>query len=126
MKANTICKYSKCNLGKDGGRKHYYACAYCAATDNWKAIACCKEHYDLYVQEVLAEREKGNEPDTLPDRTDMTKSEVKALRKKPLKKVKEQTLNELKDYADEDGNIDINEAVKKINEEIDEKAKKGE
>lgn len=122
-KANTICKYSKCNLGENGGRKHYYACAYCTATNNWKAIACCKEHYDLYIQEVLAEREKGNEPDTLPDRTDMTKEEVKALKRKPLKKVKEQTMKELKDYADEDGNVDIKAAVEQINKEIDESKK---
>ncbi len=119
-KANTICKYSKCNLGKDGGRKEYYACMYCAATENWKSLACCKEHYDLYIQEVLDARAKGENPDTLPDRKDMTKEEIKALKKKPLKKVKEETVKELKEFADEDGNVDIQEAVDQINKKLEE------
>lgn len=117
--ANTICKYSKCNRGENGGRKKYYACMYCAATENWKAMACCKEHYDLYIQEVLAAREHGEEVDTLPDRTDMTKEEVKKLKKKPLKQVKAETEKELKDYADENGEVNINEAVEQINKELD-------
>jgi hypothetical protein len=119
MKANTVCKYSKCNLGKDGGRKHYYSCGYCVATENWKAMACCKEHYNLYIEEVLAARANGKDVDTLPDRTDMTKDEIKTLKKKPLKKVREETVKELQDYADENGEVNINEVVEKINEELD-------
>ena len=119
MKPNHICKYSKCTLGNDGGRKHYYACGYCDATENWKSMACCKEHYNLYIKEVLAAREKNEVVDTLPDRTDMTKEEVKKLKKKPLKQVKKETEEELRDYADENGQVDIKEAVEKINAEID-------
>ena len=105
MKANHVCKYSGCTLGKDGGRKEYYACGYCDATENWKSMACCKEHYNLYIQEVLEARSKGKKVDTLPDRTDMNKEETEI---------------ELKDYANENGEVDILEAVEKINKEIDE------
>lgn len=123
MKPNHICKYSGCTLGKDGGKKHYYACSYCDASENWKSMACCKEHYNLYIEEVLAARESGKEIDTLPDRTDMSKAEVKKLKKKPLKQIKEDTEKELKEYADENGHVDINKAVEKINKEIDEDTK---
>lgn len=119
MKANTICKYSKCNLGKDGGKKHYYSCGYCVATENWKSMACCKEHYDLYIEEVLKARENGENIDTLPDRTDMSKEEIKNLKRKSLKQVKKETEMALQDFADENGNINISEAVDKINSEID-------
>lgn len=118
-KANHKCKWSGCTLGKDGGRKEYYACDYCDATENWKSMACCKEHYDLYVKEILEARAKGESVDTLPERTDMTKAEVKKLKNKSLKEVKAKTEAELKDYADEDGEVDILEAVNKINEELD-------
>lgn len=120
MKANHVCKYSGCTLGKDGGRKEYYACGYCDATENWKSMACCKEHYNLYIQEVLEARSKGKKVDILPDRTDMNKEEIKKMKKKPLKKIKEETEIELKDYANENGEVDILEAVEKINKEIDE------
>lgn len=120
---NTICKYSGCTLGKDGGRKHYYACAYCAASEQWKALACCREHYDLYIKEVLEEREKSANA-LLAERTDMTKEEVKELKKKPLKQLKEEAKEELKEYADENGVVDIGKAVDKVNAELDKKRKK--
>lgn len=123
-KANTICKYSKCDRGENGGRKHFYACAYCTATEHWKSIACCREHYDLYIQEVLAERAKGADIDTLPDRTDMSKEEVRQLKQKPLSEVKKQTEEELKDYADKNGKVNIDSAVDKVNEKLDGKKKK--
>lgn len=123
MKPNHICKYSKCTYGSDGGKKHYYACGYCDATENWKSMACCKEHYNLYMQEILSAREKNEVVDTLPDRTDMTKEEVKNLKKKPLKQVKKETEKELQDYADEDGQVNIHDAVDKINAEIDKNTK---
>lgn len=119
MKPNHICKYSKCTLGSDGGRKKYYACGYCDATENWKSMACCKEHYSLYMQEVLAAREKNENVDILPDRIDMTKDDIKKLKKKPLKQVKKETEDELREYADENGEVNITDAVEKINIEID-------
>lgn len=119
MKPNTICKYSKCNFGKNGSRKHYYSCGYCVATENWKSMACCKEHYDLYIEEVLAARENGKEVDILPDRTDMSKDDIKALKKKSIKQVKKETEKELSNYVDENGELNIMEAVDKINKEID-------
>lgn len=120
-KYNTICKYSGCTLGKDGGRKEYYSCRFCSATESWKSIACCKEHYDLYIQEVLENREKGEEVDTTPDRTDMPKEEVKKLKNKSIKAVRKETEKELKDYADKDGKVNIAKAVEKVNEELGDK-----
>ncbi len=119
MKPNTLCKYSKCNLGKDGARKHYYSCNYCTATENWKSMACCKEHYNLYIEEVLNAREHGQPIDTLPDRTDMSKEDIKSLKKKSIKQVKKETEEELKQYANELGEININETVEQINKELD-------
>ena len=119
MKANTICKYSKCNLGKDGGRKHYYSCGFCVASENWRSMACCKEHYQLYMEEVRHARQSGQETDLLPDRTDLTKEEVRALQKKPLDQVKQETEQELSEYAQEDGNLDLIQAVEKINKELE-------
>lgn len=123
MKPNHICKYSKCTLGKNGDRKHYYACSYCDVTENWKSMACCKEHYNLYIEEVLKAREMGKKIDTLPDRTDMSKAEIKKLKKQPIKQVKLETKKELEKYADENGNIDINKTVEKINKELDKNEK---
>lgn len=110
-----------CTFGSDGGRKKYYACGYCDATENWKSMACCKEHYNLYMQEVLTAREKNEIIDTLPDRIDLTKDDIKKLKKKNLKQVKKETEDELREYADENGEVNITEAVEKINAEIDKK-----
>ena len=116
---NHICKYSGCTLGEGGTPKHYYACAYCSRAESWKAMACCKEHYELYIQEVLDNREKGNEVDTLPERTDMTKEEVKEFMTRPIDEVLEETKEELKEFAKADGSVDIEEAVDQINKDID-------
>lgn len=119
MKANHKCKYSKCTLGDDGGRKEYYACPHCDASQSWRSMACCKEHYNLYIEEVLAARASGNNVDLLPERTDMNPDEVKSLVNTPLKKAIEITKEELKDYAEDIDEIGIPAAVEKINEEID-------
>ena len=116
-KPNHICRYSGCTLGEDGGRKHYYACNYCDATESYKSLACCREHYDLYVKEVLAARESEKPLDLEPERTDMTKEEVKEMKKKPLKVTKKETEKELKDYADKNGKVNIAKAVEKANKE---------
>ena len=108
MKPNHICKLSTC-------RKEYYACNYCDYVENYKSVACCKEHYDLYVKEVLVARAKGEKVDILPDRTDMSKTQIKALKKRPRAQVLKETKEELKAYADENGDVDIIDAVEKIN-----------
>ena len=118
-KPNHICRYSGCKLGEDGGQKHYYACNYCDKMQSYLSVACCREHYDLYVKEVLAARESEKPLDLEPKRTDMTNEEVKEMKKKPLKSVKKETEKELKDYADKDGKVNIAKAVEKINAEKD-------
>lgn len=119
MKANTICKYSQCKLGPNGTRKHYYSCGYCAAAENWKSMACCREHYQLYLEEVRSARERGLEVDLLPHRTDLSREEIRSLKKRPLEQVKRETEAELRDYADERGEIHISEAVEQINRELE-------
>lgn len=74
-KPNHICKLSTC-------QKPYYACGSCVASESWKASACCKEHYVLYVQEVLAEREKTASAETHEsEKKDVTSNEVKSEKK---------------------------------------------
>lgn len=113
-KANHICKYSKCTLGKDGGRREYYACDYCDRINSWKSVACCKEHYDLYIQEVLDARSAANK---LPERTDKTEDEIKEIFQKPVEQVYEETKQELSEYV-VDGELDVEKAVDEVNEEI--------
>lgn len=119
MKANHKCKYSKCTLGHDGGRKEYYACPHCDASQSWRSMACCKEHYNLYLEEVLAARANGDDVNLLPERTDMSSDEVKIMVNTPLNKAIEATKEELKGYADDIEEIGIPATVEKINEEID-------
>lgn len=119
MKANHKCKYSKCTLGSDGGRKEYYACPHCDASQSWRSMACCKEHYDLYVEEVLAARAHGDKVNLLPDRTDMGVKETKDLVNMPLDKALEATKEELKDYAEDIEELGVSATVDKINDEID-------
>lgn len=116
-KPNHICRYSGCTLGENNTPKHYYACNFCDASESWKAIACCREHYDLYIKEVLAAREAEKPVDLEPQRTDMSKEEVKEMKKKPLKVTKKETEKDLKDYADKNGKVNIAKAVDKINKE---------
>lgn len=115
-KPNHICRYSGCTLGEDGGQKHYYACNFCDKTQSYLAVACCREHYDLYIKEILAARE-AEKIDLEPKRTDMTQEEVKTMKKKSVKSIKKETEKDLKDYADKDGKVNIAKAVEKINKE---------
>lgn len=119
MKANHKCKYSGCTKGADGGRKEYYACPHCDASQSWRSMACCKEHYNLYIEEVLAARANGHEVNLLPERTDMDHDKIKDVVNTPLDKAIEATKNELKDYAEDIKEIGIPATVDKINEEID-------
>lgn len=71
------------------------------------------------MEEVLKARENGETVDTLPERTDLSKEEIKMLKKKPLTQVQRETEAELQNYADENGEINIYEAIDKINKEIE-------
>ena len=121
MKPNTYCKYSGCTRGKDGGRAHYYSCLICGKKENWRSVACCEEHYQLYVEEVLVARAKNKSVDTTPDRSDMTKQEYKEkVIERPMDEVVEETKAEMTaagygEYLEENG---LTETVDKINEDI--------
>lgn len=114
IKANHICKNPEC-------RKHYYACDYCGRSQNWRSVACSFACYQKYMDLVIAERSKGKDVEVKPERTDMTEQEVDALMEAPIEEVIEKTKEELKDFADIDGNVDFAKAVDEINRELDKK-----
>lgn len=122
VKPNHICKYSGCTLGEDGGAKHYYACDFCDRTNAWRSMACCIEHYELYIQEVLEARAANKQVDALPKRTDKTKEEVKEMMNLDEQTVLENTKKELGEYMQ--NGESVAEVIERVNEEIDKKPKK--
>ena len=114
MKPNHICKNPEC-------RKKYYACNYFSRTLNWRSVACSFECYQKYTDLVIAERSKGKTVEVKPERTDMTEKEVDELMERPIEEVFEETKEELKDFADIDGNVNFAKAVDEINKELDKK-----
>lgn len=122
VKPNHVCKYSGCTLGEDGGRKHYYACDYCDRTESWRSMACCIEHYELYIREVLEARAANKAVNTMPERTDKTESEVKEILNQDENQALESAKEELKDYMS--GGETIAQAVEKANSDIEKKTKR--
>ena len=114
IKPNHICKNPEC-------RKNYYACNYCSRTLNWRSVACSFACYQKYTDLVIAERSKGKTIEVKPERTDMTEKEVDELLERPIEEVIEETKEELKDFADINGNVDFAKAVDDINRELDKK-----
>ena len=114
IKPNHICKNPEC-------RKNYYACNYCSRTLNWRSVACSFACYQKYTDLVIAERSKGKTVDVKPERTDMTEKEVDELLKRPIEEVLEETKEELKEFADIDGNVNFAKAVDEINKELEKK-----
>ena len=111
IKPNHICKNPEC-------RKHYYACNYCSKTLNWRSVACSFACYQKYMDLVIVERSKGKDVEVKPERTDMTEQEVDALMEAPIEEVIEKTKEDLKDFADINGNVDFAKAVDEINREL--------
>ena len=114
MKPNHICKNPEC-------KKAYYACNFCDKNQNWRSVACSFSCYQKYTDLVIAERSKGKTIEVKPERTDMTEQEVDALMEAPIEEVIEKTKEELKDFADIDGNVNFAKAVDEINRELDKK-----
>ena len=114
MKPNHICKNPEC-------RKAYYACNFCDKNQNWRSVACSFACYQKYTDLVIAERSKGKTVEVKPERTDMTEKEVDELLERPIEEVIEETKEELKDFADINGDVDFAKAVDEINRELDKK-----
>ena len=114
MKPNHICKNPEC-------RKKYYACNFCDKNRTWRSVACSFECYQKYTDLVIAERSKGKTVEVKPERTDMTEKEVDELMERPIEEIFEETKEELKDFADIDGNVNFAKAVDEINKELDKK-----
>lgn len=114
IKANHICRNPEC-------KKAYYACNFCDKSQNWRSVACSFACYQKYMDLVIAERSKGKNVEVNPERTDMTEQEVDALMEAPIEEVIENTKEELKDFADINGDVDFAKAVDEINRELDKK-----
>ena len=112
IKPNHICRNPEC-------KKAYYACNYCDKSQNWRSVACSFACYQKYVDLVIAERSKGKTVEVKPERTDMTEKEVDELLESPVEEVIEETKEELKDFADIDGNVNFAKAVDEINENLE-------
>ena len=114
IKPNHICKNPEC-------RKKYFACSFCDKNQNWRSVACSFECYQKYTDLVIAERSKGKTIEVKPERTDMTEKEVDELLKRPIEEVLEETKEELKEFADIDGDVNFAKAVEEINKELEKK-----
>lgn len=115
---NHICKNEKCTKGKDGGRKHYYACNYCSRTLAWQSVACSFDCYQEYMNQVIEARSKGKSVTVAPERTDMTEAQMEQFMETPVEVVAKETAEELQEFADVNGNVDFAKAVEEINEEL--------
>lgn len=114
FKANHICKNPKC-------RKKYYACDFCGRSKNWRSVACSFDCYQEYMDLVISERSKGKIIEVKPERTDMSEQEVDILMNTPIEEVMEISKEELKEFADIDGNVNFAKAVDEINEKLNKK-----
>lgn len=120
LKPNTLCKNRDCTQGEDGGRKHYYACHYCAHTENWRAMACSWECYLAYQAQLIEARRRDEPIDLLPERTDMSREEVQALiSETPTEEVVKMTEAELADEIEEHPAMGFDEIVDHVNEQMD-------
>lgn len=102
MKPNHICKNQNCKKGVDGGRKHYYACDYCDASQSWRSMACSMECYLEYMKQI-----------------DEARNPKKKISLKELEIAKKKTFEELKDYSEDIRTIGLENTIDKINSEID-------
>ena len=114
IKPNHICKNPEC-------KKTYYACNFCDRNLNWRSVACSFSCYQKYMDLVIEERTKGKNIELKPKRTDMSELEVDVLMKTPIEDVIEKTKEDLKEFADINGNVDFAKAVDEINKELDKK-----
>lgn len=123
---NTICKNTLCTKGTDGGRKRYYTCRYCVASGNWRSVACSPECYDAYCRQVMEARTKNIDIDLTPDRTDMSKDEVRQLiDSEDTEAVIQESREELADVFEEHPSMGFADAVDLVNEQLDAKKKGG-
>ena len=107
-KANHICA----NCGK-----HYYACNYCdrnRSDKSYRWLACSPECFAKIAWKYGLKYEHLK-----PQRTDLTEKELDELMNKPLDQVAQETIEELKDYADEISQIGFDGVVDLINKEMD-------
>ena len=119
VKANTLCKNKNCTKSKDGSRKLFYACIYCVKRQNWRSVACSQECGIEYFKQVEEARSQNQEIDTLPDRTDMTKAEVKEIFNKPDKELIDESKAELSGYKDDIDEVGLINVVEKVNQDLD-------
>lgn len=116
---NTVCKNRDCTKGKDGGRKHYFACRYCTHSENWRAVACSWECYLEFQKQLTDARSKGLVCDPVPERIDMSRDEVEALIQADTNVVADETCEELQAEIEEFPGLGFGDLVDLINERLD-------
>lgn len=116
MQPNHICKNANCTKGEDGTRCHYFACDICDKKLTWRSMACCKECYDEYMNQISMSRQSRN---LYPERTDMTHGEVVNLVvNENFNTIKTKTMNELAAYSEEIETNGLECVIDKINNDI--------
>ena len=80
-----------------------------------------KEFPNSRITLALEERSKGKDIEIKPERIDMTEQEVDILMETPIEEVFEKSKEELKEFADIDGNVNFAKAVDEINENLNKK-----
>lgn len=123
-KPNTLCKNIHCTKGRDGRRKLFYTCKYCVHTVSNQSVACCDECFHEYMKQVAQARADGKPftfAEMLPERTDMTASEVMELvMDTATDEVVLETEAELAEELAEEPGVGYGRIVRHINEALDE------
>lgn len=95
---------------------------------NWRAVACCLECFEAYIQQVREARGEVAaipEKDLLPERTDMSVEEVRHIVKdESFEDAFKQTKEELSDIFEEHPDYGIADAVDEVNRKLDAKSRR--
>ena len=95
---------------------------------NWRAVACCLECFEAYIQQVREARGEVAaipEQELLPERTDMSVEEVrKIVKEESFEDAFEQTKAELSDIFEEHPDYGIADAVDEVNRKLDAKSRR--
>lgn len=121
LKPNHICQNQKCNKGKNGEPKHYYACDYCGWSENWRSLCCSRECF-IEMTELDRKKDVSVAKHKKPKRTDMTVEQVDAMMEQTMEEVMEKTMEELVDYKETIDTIGLGSVIDLINEELDQLA----
>lgn len=107
-KPNVICRW--CG-------KQYYACKYCFKKNSWKVYCCSIECYTSYTQKILDLREielSGK----LSSINTLSEKEIENIQNMTLEQALEETKEDLKDYIQENPELNLTQIVDVVNNDI--------